>query len=302
MAFYFFAKAKCDIAVIEVGMGGRLDSTNIITPVLSVITNISFDHVATLGDTLEKIAFEKAGIIKPNIPVVIGETQAETKPVFLKKAAECNAPVYFADDIYTHYGFHGPPLVVNVNKNGHPYGRFKSELQGRYQVKNMLTVLCAIDQLVDAGFKITLENTHHGIEHVISQTKLLGRWQVLSNKPLTIADTGHNEEGIKEVLTGLKACGPFDEFTYHFVFGVVKDKDPTPVLKLLPKNAVYYFCKAEIPRALDENELAEIASKVGLKGTAYPTVREALQAARKNAKENDRIFIGGSTFVVAEAI
>ncbi len=306
MAFYFFSKAKCDVAVIEVGMGGRLDSTNIINPILSVITNISFDHVATLGNTLEKIAFEKAGIIKPNIPVVIGETRPETKPVFLKKAAECKSAISFADTMYSvdtprHINENNRAyLLVDVLKNGENYiTDLHSELIGLYQLKNIQTVLCAVDRLNEAGYTIRKEHVIDGVKNVITQTKLLGRWQILSISPLSIADTGHNEAGIKEIVQQLKTIS---YKKLHFVFGVVKDKDPAPVLKLLPKNAVYYFCKAGIPRALDENELIEIASKIGLKGSAYPTVKEALKAAQSNAKENDIIFIGGSTFVVAEAI
>lgn len=306
MAFYFFAKAKCSIAVIEVGMGGRLDSTNIITPILSVITNISFDHVAVLGDTLEKIAFEKAGIIKPGVPVVIGETQPETKPVFLKKAEECNSTIHFADKIYStvkprHITENANTyLLVDILKNGEPCIKdLPSELSGLYQLKNIQTVLCAIDRLVDAGYTIKKEHIIHGFKNVISQTKLLGRWQTLATSPLTIADTGHNEAGIKEILQQLKTV-PYKKL--HFVFGVVKDKDPSAVLKLLPKDATYYFCKANIPRSLDEKELAEIAAGCRLNGTAYPSVKEALKAAQNNAREDDLVFVGGSTFVVAEAI
>lgn len=306
MAFHFFSKAKCDIAVIETGMGGRLDSTNILTPILSVITNISFDHMALLGDTLEKIAFEKAGIIKPEVPVVIGETQPESKPAFIKKAEECKSPIYFADTIYSAVN----PRQVNKNnktylsidilKNGENHiTDLHSELSGLYQLKNILTVLCAVDRLRELGYKISEENIRYGTANVVTQTGLLGRWQILGNNPLTIADTGHNDAGIKEVSQQLK------NISYkklHFVFGVVKDKDPSPILELLPKDATYYFCKANIPRALDENELLEIASGIGLKGTAYPSVAEALKAARSNALEHDIVFVGGSTYVVAEAI
>lgn len=301
MAFYFFAKYQCEIAVIETGMGGRLDSTNILTPILSVITNISFDHVAVLGDTLEKIAFEKAGIIKPHVPVVVGETQSETKPVFLKKAAECNSPIVFADEIYSaKITGNRPNLTINVEKNGKKYlQNLHSELSGLYQLKNIQTVLSAIDQLNEVGFLISIENTMDGIGNVVTQTKLLGRWQTLSTSPLTIADTGHNEAGIKEVLHQLKTI-PYQKL--HFVFGVVKDKDVTTVLKLLPKDAIYYFCKANIPRSLDENELKETASTFGLAGSCYASVKEAVIAAQSNAKENDLVFVGGSTFVVAEAI
>jgi len=306
MAFYFFAKAKCSIAVIEVGMGGRLDSTNIITPVLSVITNISFDHVALLGNTLEKIAYEKAGIIKPGVPVVIGEGQDETRPVFLKKAAEGNSTICFADKVYSAVNprtiteNNNTSLFVDILKNGETYIKdLPSELPGLYQLKNIQAVLCAIDRLNEAGYTINKEQVIHGFKHVISQTKLLGRWQTLSTSPLTIADTGHNEAGIREILQQLKTIS---YKKLHFVFGVVKDKDPSAVLKLLPKDATYYFCKANIPRSLDENELTEMAAGFGLTGTAYPSVKEALKAAQLNARANDLVFVGGSTFIVAEAI
>ncbi len=302
MSFYFFSEEHMDVAIIETGMGGRLDSTNIITPILSVITNISFDHTATLGDTLEKIAFEKAGIIKPGIPVVIGETQEETKPVFSKKAAECNSEISFAGSIYETVnpreikGY----LVVDVLKDGELYLKdLYSELRGLYQFKNIPTVLCAVDKLNEGGYTITTDQVREGIKKVVTQTGLLGRWQILGDMPLIIADTGHNEAGIKQVIEQLKT---YSYKKLHFVFGVVKDKDPAPVLKLLPKDAIYYFCKADLPRALDENELAQLASTYGLQGTSYPTVKEALEAAKDKADPDDIIFIGGSTFVVAEAL
>ncbi len=306
MAFYFFSKYKVEIAVIETGMGGRLDSTNIITPILSVITNISFDHVAILGDTLEKIAFEKAGIIKPNVPVVIGETKVETKRVFIKKAEECNSSMSFADGIYSvicpEYSTDnsGTYLSVDVLKKDKIYlEKLHSELPGLYQLKNIATVLCAVDRLRESGYAIREEHIRQGIANVVSQTGLLGRWQTLSTVPLTIADTGHNEAGIKEVIAQLKTI-PYRNL--HVVFGVVKDKDPSTVLKLLPKDATYYFCKAAIPRSLDENELAEIASGFGIKGAAFSSVAEAVKAAQNNADQKDLVFIGGSTFIVAEAI
>jgi dihydrofolate synthase / folylpolyglutamate synthase len=306
MAFYFFSKAQSEVAVIETGMGGRLDSTNIITPILSIITNISFDHVATLGDTLKKIATEKAGIIKPKVPVVIGEMQSETELVFLQKATECDSPIYFADDIYSATNSRQVNekgknyLVVDILKEGENYiQHLRSELVGMYQLKNIQTVLCAVDRLNELDYTISKKHIIHGIGNVITQTKLLGRWQTLSNKPHTIADTGHNEAGIKEILLQLKTI-PYKKL--HFVFGVVKDKDPAPVLNLLPKDATYYFCKAAIPRSLDETELAELASGLGLKGNTYSSVTEAVKTAQSKAKEGELVFIGGSTFVVAEAI
>ncbi len=306
MAFYFFSKAKCEIAVIEVGMGGRLDSTNIITPILSVITNISYDHVATLGDTLENIAYEKAGIIKQGVPVVIGETQSETKPEFLRKAGECNSNIFFADALYSATNprqIHTNSklfLVTDIVKEGEIFIKdLHSELCGLYQLKNIPTVLCAVDRLIEGAYKISKENILDGTASVVAQTKLLGRWQTLNNNPLTIADTGHNEAGIKAVLEQIKTI-PYKKL--HYVIGVVKDKDPSNVLKLLPNDATYYFCKASIPRSLDEKELAGIAVGYQLKGAAYNSVSEAVKAAQYYAREGDLVFIGGSTFVVAEAL
>lgn len=306
MAFHCFADAGSEIAVIETGLGGRLDSTNIVTPVLSVITNISFDHTATLGNTLAKIAYEKAGIIKPNVPVVIGETQAETKPVFEAKANECNSPIYFADVEYKATNSklvsqnNKPFLNMDIYKNGKlKYPALQSELCGLYQLKNIPTVLKAVEVLNLQDCNISDDTLKKGIVEVITRTGLLGRWQILSSNPLTIADTGHNEAGIKEVLAQLSTL------TYnklHFVFGMVNDKEHEPVLKLLPKNAHYYFCKAAIPRALNENELMQMASNHGLNGEAFPTVNEALKAAQANAAKNDIVLVGGSTFIVAEAI
>jgi dihydrofolate synthase/folylpolyglutamate synthase len=226
--------------------------------------------------------------------------------VFLKKAEDCHSPIFFADDIYKavnpkHRNENGKTyLVVDILKNGADHiSDLHSELIGFYQLKNIQTVLCAIDRLNESGYTITHEHIVQGLKNVITQTQLLGRWQTIDTNPLTIADTGHNEAGIKEVLNQLKTI-PSKKL--HFVFGVVKDKDPATVLKLLPRDATYYFCKANIPRSLDENELMEIAAGFGLKGTAYPNVKEALESARSNASENDIVFVGGSTFVVAEAL
>ncbi len=306
MTFWYFAKEKCDITVIETGLGGRLDSTNIVNPIVSVITNISYDHVALLGDTLPKIAAEKAGIIKRRKPVVIGETQEETKEVFEQKAKESKSPIRFADSIYSTANAHTeakgnePYLVIDVLKNGRPYlQELQSELNGLYQQKNICTVLSAIDVLNESGYKISEENIRDGISKVVSQTGLLGRWQTLSQNPLTIADTGHNEAGIKEVINQL---AKIKYNNLHFVFGMVNDKEPDKVLKLLPTNAHYYFCKANIPRALSENELATIAGKYNLNGNYFATVKEALHAAQKNAAKDDLVFVGGSTFIVADAL
>ncbi|MGP8217266.1 MAG: bifunctional folylpolyglutamate synthase/dihydrofolate synthase [Bacteroidia bacterium] len=306
MTLWYFAKEKCEIAVIETGLGGRLDSTNIVEPVVSVITNISYDHMALLGDTLQKIAIEKAGIIKPGKPVVIGETQEETKLVFEKKAQECNSPIRFADTIYSIANCHTmvknnkPYLVVDVLRNGKSYlTQLYSELNGLYQQKNICTVLATIDTLNESGYKISMENIMEGIAKVISQTGLLGRWQTISESPLTIADTGHNEAGIQEVINQLKTI----KYNHlHFVFGMVNDKEPGKILALLPVNATYYFCKANIPRAMNEKELAAAANKFGLRGNCFHTVKEALQSAQKSTAKGDLVFVGGSTFIVAEAI
>jgi dihydrofolate synthase/folylpolyglutamate synthase len=306
MTFWYFAKQKCEIAVIETGLGGRLDSTNIISPVVSVITNISFDHMTLLGNTLPLIATEKAGIIKKNIPVVVGETQEETKEIFEQKAKENNSAICFADSIYKamnpqHIQENNKLyLSVDVLKNNQPYlEKLKSELNGLYQQKNICTLLTTVDVLNNSGYKISTENIRNGIAKVISQTGLLGRWQTISQNPLTIADTGHNIAGIKEVLNQL-AITPYKHL--HFVFGMVNDKEPDSVLKLLPKNATYYFCKANIPRALPEKELANIAAKYELRGECFSTVKEALQTAQAKAGKDDLVFVGGSTFIVAEAI
>jgi dihydrofolate synthase/folylpolyglutamate synthase len=306
MTFWYFAKEKCDIAVIETGLGGRLDSTNVVDPVVSVITNISYDHMNLLGNTLPLIAAEKAGIIKPGKPIVIGETQEETKAVFIEKAKELHSPIVFADSIYSTANAKQviengkPALVIDVLKNGKPYiTELHSELAGLYQLKNICTLLATVDALNNAGYKISTDNIKQGVANVISQTGLLGRWQILSQKPLTIADTGHNEAGLKEVLNQVKLT-PHKHL--HFVFGMVNDKAPDAVLKLLPTDATYYFCKANIPRALNEQELAKIAATYNLQGDCYATVKEALHAAQQKAAEGDLVFVGGSTFIVADAI
>jgi len=305
LAFDFFAYEKVDIAIVEVGLGGRLDSTNVLMSELSIITNISFDHVALLGDTLEKIAIEKAGIIKPNTPVVIGETQEETESLFKTIAKKNNSDIYFADTIYhskdsRQEQFDKLYLLMNIEKNGKEhFKKLKSELLGHYQQRNISAVLCAIDILKQKGFTIENESILEGIQKVISNTGLLGRWQLLSQKPLVIADTGHNEAGIKEVLNQISLT---KHTQLHFVLGMVNDKDITKILNLLPKTAIYYFCKASIPRALDADELMTQASKAGLIGQSYKTVKEAVQVAKSNSQKEDLIFIGGSTFTVADAL
>ncbi len=305
LAFDYFANQKVDIAVIEVGLGGRLDSTNIIFPELSIITNISLDHIALLGNTLEKIAIEKAGIIKSGIPVVIGENQLDIKDTFIQIASEKNAPIIFAEENYKAINVHhkkNDKLFLNmdiIKDKELKYENLECELLGLYQQKNIPTVLCAIEILNQKGFSLSEKVIRQGIKNVVKQTGLLGRWQIIDNQPLVIADTGHNEAGVKEVLAQI-ANTSHDHL--HFVLGMVNDKDISTILNLLPKNATYYFCKASIPRALDESELASKARLVGLKGEIYDSVSKALYTAKSVATESDLIFIGGSTFTVAEII
>ena len=300
MAFDHFAQKQVDIAVIEVGMGGRLDSTNVIDPILSIITNIGFDHKEFLGNTLPEIAFEKAGIIKPNRPVLISQTQSETKDVFLKKALECNAPIQFADVIYksdkvSDQSVPGLYSVHNLESNSKEVIPF--QLQGDYQRFNLPGILLAIDELKKLGFPINKEAINLGLANVASLTGLRGRWQTLSHSPLTICDTGHNEDGIRMVVDQLQSL---PKNRLHFVIGMVRDKDIDGVLNLLPKDAIYYFTQAQIPRALEAQELREKASNFQLFGEAYQEINEAIRAAKLNAANDDVIFIGGSTFVVAE--
>ncbi len=302
MAFDYFSNEQVDIAIVEVGMGGRLDSTNLITPEISVITNIGLDHVQFLGDTLEKIAGEKAGIIKNNIPVVIGETQSETHQVFEDKAAECHSPIYFADQIFDCDKIHIESMdkqEYDIWKNNDLYlEACDMPLMGNYQKKNLATVMCAADLLRDK-FQLNEEHLRDGIANVIRNTHLMGRWQILSHDPLAIADTGHNVDGIREVISQLA------EMSYnklHFVIGMVNDKDIDHVLQLLPHNCEYYFCKADIPRGLDANILAGKAFELGLRGKVYDSVRDAFQSAINNASVDDVVFVGGSNFIVAEVV
>lgn len=278
LAFDYFAKEQVDVAVIEVGMGGRLDSTNVITPLVSVITNIGFDHTQFLGDTLPKIAAEKAGIIKSNIPVVIGEYSEETKPVFLDKAKFENAPLYFAQD--------------------NPEVAYECALLGDYQVHNKKTVLQAI-KLLQAHFSIDESHITKGFKNVIQNTGLLGRWQILDKAPFTVCDTAHNSHGLKIVLNQIQKHS-FE--TLHVILGVVNDKDLDSILPLFPKNAKYYFCKPNVPRGLDAEILKQKASDFGLLGKVFNSVSEAYEEALKIATKSDFIYIGGSTFVVAEIV
>jgi dihydrofolate synthase/folylpolyglutamate synthase len=302
LAFDYFVKQEVDVAVIEVGLGGRLDSTNVIKPIVSLITNISYDHMNLLGDTLPKIAEEKAGIIKTKTPVVISQTQLDVISVFNNKAKQLKAPIVFADKAYKITQAHVKNNVFEIellNKTSNQTENYKLELTGTYQAKNLIGVLCTVNILKEKGFMIEDTAIKSALEKTSTLTGLLGRWQVLSEKPNIIADTGHNEDGIQQVVENIKRY-PYNKL--HMVIGMVNDKDITKVLKLLPIDATYYFCKASIPRALDENELFSQAKKIGLTGKTFKTVSDALKAAKKQAKVSDMIFIGGSTFTVADAL
>jgi dihydrofolate synthase/folylpolyglutamate synthase len=303
MALNYFAKNNVDVAVIEVGLGGRLDSTNIIKPVLSVITNIGHDHMDLLGDTVEKIASEKAGIIKENTPVVISETDPATKKIFISKAAGSGSSISFADERYLCkleendiiQGERGYNLTDMV---GHQEYHGTTVLGGDYQSGNIQAVFSVFDTLKE-NFKCSENNIRDGIRNVVINTGLKGRWQILSTKPLTICDTGHNKEGLQYVLNQIRRI---PKSGLHMIIGFVNDKDLKSILPLFPADAVYYFTKASVPRALNEEDLKSEAVKSGLKGQSYPDVKTALYFARENAGQSDMIFIGGSSFVVAEVI
>ena len=303
MAFHHFEMQKVDIAVIEVGLGGRLDSTNIISPLVSVITNIGFDHQQLLGNTLPEIAAEKAGIIKPQTPVVVGDTNPELKHVFQNKAGQENSKIYFANDFFSiDYVLKtvNNLQVFNVfSENKLAYKDLKLDLLGIYQKQNVITALKTIEILIEIGLNISTENIYSGFESAAQKTGLSGRWQILGNNPLIVCDTGHNEDGIKAVVQQISQT-PYKEL--HFVLGAVNDKDIDKILKLLPQNAHYYFTQAAIPRALPAEQLAEKASACGLKGKIVKPVAAALQEAKNNAQLNDLVFVGGSTFVVAEVV
>lgn len=305
LAFAFFEEEKAEVAVIETGMGGRLDSTNVITPEISVITNISMDHAQFLGDTLEKIAGEKAGIIKPGIPVVIGESDPATNHVFVQKASEVNAPIFFADRFFhcervRFSGSRRPLLTADFTGSDQTEPlTLSTTLSGRYQLKNIVTTLGACSVMNSSGISIGEVPIKNGIRHVIRNTGLRGRWQVIGREPLTICDTGHNEAGLREVAEQIKRT-PHQHL--HMVFGAVADKDLGSILALLPRKATYYFCRADVPRALDAAELCSRASAIGLTGQSYHSVREAFMAAKSQARRDDLVFVGGSTFVVAEVL
>ena len=298
MAFLYFAHKEVDVAVIEVGLGGRLDCTNVIHPDLSIITNISFDHTQFLGHTLSAIASEKAGIIKENTPVIIGEYNSETREVFENKARQMNANIIFAEDskliteaVHTDDGhfIYQSSLIDNL------YG----ELGGNYQLKNTNTILNSIIRLKDLGYKINEQNIREGFKNVCQLTGLMGRWQKLEDNPTIICDTGHNIGGIEYITEQLSKM-KYDKL--HIVIGMVNDKDINGVISLLPENAVYYFTQASVKRALPAEEIKKIGNSHGLKGEAYKNVKEALYAAKQNASEKDMIFVGGSTFIVADLI
>jgi len=298
LAFGYFAEQQVDVAVIEVGLGGRLDCTNIIRPDLCVITNISFDHIQFLGDTLAKIASEKAGIIKPGIPVVIGETTPETKPVFMETALRQGAPIHLAEE---------EQLLIRseVNAQGkriyqtQVYADLEGELGGLCQEKNTNTLMSAIRVLQHIGYTINEVHVREGFANVCSLTGLMGRWQKIQDTPRTYCDTGHNKAGIQYIVEQLR----HQSYRHlHIVIGMVNDKDISGVLALLPKEATYYFTKASVSRALDEHEVQRLAGETGLQGNTYPTVNEAYEAARAQAQADDFIFVGGSTFIVADLL
>jgi dihydrofolate synthase / folylpolyglutamate synthase len=299
MAFDYFREQQVDIAIIEVGLGGRLDSTNVITPELSLITNISWDHKNILGDTLEKIAFEKAGIIKPSVPVVISEYQQGIHTVFEQQAERQQAPLYVAEREYTvrysgRYALEG----ADIYKGEALFmGDVHLQLQGFYQRKNVPGVLKTIEVLNGRGLPVPPEAIRTGLEKVVTFTGLKGRWQTLGEHPLIVCDTGHNEGGVREVIDQLQAQ-PYARL--FMVWGAVNDKDIRDVLRLLPSSARYFFCQARIPRAMEAAELARQAGELGLTGEVVPDVNEAIRRARIEAQADDVIFIGGSTFVVAE--
>ena len=298
MAFNWFAMQKVDVAVIEVGLGGRLDCTNIISPDLCVITNISFDHIQFLGDTLAKIASEKAGIIKPKIPVVIGEIHPETESVFINKSDLESAPIHFAQrESSVQKAIFIPEGGITYHTTEYPL--LKGQLGGYCQVKNTQTILTAVRILQEKGYHIEKEHVYQGFEEVCRLTGLMGRWQILQEQPKMICDTGHNKAGIEYIVKQLSA----QEYRQlHIVLGMVNDKDISGVLAMLPKEATYYFTKASVSRALSEEKVKELAQQAGLQGNTYPNVEEAVQAACSEAHPDDLIFVGGSTFIVADLL
>ena len=302
LAFHYFAEEEVDVAVIEVGLGGRLDSTNIITPLVSLITNISYDHMNLLGDTLQKIAAEKAGIIKPRVPVVVSEQQAGVYPIFNEIAKENKSLISYGDKrfkVMSYEHINGFLQCTITDKKTNITTEYKLDLTGTYQLKNVLGILTAIEQLIELGFIIEKNDIKKGLAHVVKLTKLEGRWQIISSNPLIIADTGHNEDGIQQILENLKR---YSYSKLHFVFGAVNDKEINKILKLLPINAIYYFVKASVPRALPSDELQKKAEGYQLNGECFKNVESGLKAAKKAYKKDDLIFVGGSTFVVGDVL
>lgn len=301
LAFDYFAAQKVDAAVIETGLGGRLDSTNIVHPILSIITNIGYDHMEFLGDTLPQIAAEKAGIIKPGVPVVVGETAEETAPVFRAKAVECGAPVVFADEKWRveFVSVERSHTVFDVYRDGKLlYPALGVNLAGSFQSKNLQTALQAIEML-QQGFPLTEAHIRDGLHRLRELTRFIGRWDIIGQNPTVLCDSAHNTHGLRAVLSDLERI---PHRRLHVVFGMVKDKDIGAMLALLPAAAHYYFCKADIPRGLDAGQLKLQAGQYGLRGRTYSSVKNALRAARRSAGPDDLIFVGGSIFVVGEVI
>ncbi|HET9570005.1 MAG TPA: folylpolyglutamate synthase/dihydrofolate synthase family protein [Bacteroidales bacterium] len=301
LAFLWFAEEHVDVAIIEVGLGGRLDSTNIIQPDVSVITNISFDHTALLGNTLDKIAFEKAGIMKKSVPVVIGKAEGKVKEVFQKHSQEVQAPIFWAwEEFPTKLGKDQyNNTLINCEGGAHLYNDIPCALNGLYQMENAATTLTLVECLRAKKYNIKDDDVYKGFSNVLSNTGLRGRWETLSLLPHVICDTGHNVAGMLFVTEQLRHT---HHQNLHFILGMVSDKDISGVLAVLPKDAIFYFTKASIPRALNEKDLEQLGAKFGLKGNSYPTVSEALAAAKKECRPNDLIFVGGSNFVVAEVL
>lgn len=295
LAFKYFAEQKVDIAIIEVGLGGRLDCTNIITPILSIITNISKDHTQFLGNTLADIAGEKAGIIKPGVPVIIGEDLPETRPVFQQKAQKENSPIIFAQDENQQEVQKAEHINGKMEYTTRTWGKLTGELCGDYQAKNMNTILNAVKYLTLVKNKGT--SIKYGISHVTELTGLMGRWQKIQDKPLVICDTGHNVGGWQYLAPQIKAqaCRQL-----RIVFGMVDDKDVTTVMKMLPNDAIYYWTQATTKRAIKVEKIAELGTSLGLNGNVYPSVNKAFKAAQADAAEDDFIFVGGSSYIVAD--
>lgn len=300
MAFAYFAREKVDIAVIETGLGGRLDSTNVIKPELCVITNIGYDHMNILGDSLEKIAGEKAGIIKPGVPVVIGETLPETLPVFEARARELNAPLYLAGNTrqVTDWGWQQHELVISTASAHHTdHNRYHLDLAGIYQRKNLLTVLEACDRLWEKGWKTDDTVIHTALRKIKKLTGLHGRWDIIHQRPLVVLDVAHNADGMKQLIQQVELT---PHHHLHIVTGMVKDKDVQKAVSYFPLHATYYFTRAQIPRALPEQELAVVARAAGLQGKSYPDVNRALRAALAKAAPDDLVLVCGSVFLVGE--